>query len=114
MFSPSGPKSEQELIGSFATPTGSPSRELPVTETEDEEEGQSLRLSALEFMLSLCEARPSMFKKSSYLSVSSSYLPQQSVCPYRLFTNVAHRRQCWSRVDSCYGTCLPGRNGRVG
>ncbi|KAF8827569.1 hypothetical protein HHX47_DHR4000278 [Lentinula edodes] len=51
--------------GSFATPTGSPSRELPVTETEDEEEGQSLRLSALEFMLSLCEARPSMFKKNS-------------------------------------------------
>ncbi|KAJ3859024.1 armadillo-type protein [Lentinula novae-zelandiae] len=43
---------------------GSPSRESPVTETEDEEEGQSLRLSALEFMLSLCEARPSMFKKS--------------------------------------------------
>lgn len=85
-----------------------------MTETEDEEEGQSLRLSALEFMLSLCEARPSMFKKSLYLSIFSLYLPKQSVRPYRLVTNVANRRQCWSRVDSCYGTRLPGRNGRVG
>ncbi|KAJ3992683.1 armadillo-type protein [Lentinula boryana] len=51
--------------GSFSTPTGSPSRESPTVETEDEEEGQSLRLSALEFMLSLCEARPSMFRKNS-------------------------------------------------
>ncbi|KAJ4482034.1 armadillo-type protein [Lentinula aciculospora] len=50
---------------SFSTPTGSPSREFPVAETEDEEEGQSLRLSALEFMLSLCEAWPGMFKKSA-------------------------------------------------
>ncbi|KAJ3715385.1 armadillo-type protein [Lentinula raphanica] len=49
--------------GDFSTPTGSPSRESPAADTEDEEEGQSLRLSALEFMLSLCEARPSMFKK---------------------------------------------------
>ncbi|KAJ3747159.1 armadillo-type protein [Lentinula detonsa] len=62
---PTGLGGGDDRSGSFSTPTGSPSRESPTAETEDEEEGQSLRLSALEFMLSLCEARPSMFRKNS-------------------------------------------------
>ncbi|KIK57273.1 hypothetical protein GYMLUDRAFT_263322 [Collybiopsis luxurians FD-317 M1] len=62
---PTGPGGDSPQAGNFSTPTGSPSREVPDGDTEDEEEGQSLRLSALEFMLSLCEARPSMFKKSA-------------------------------------------------
>ncbi|KAJ3791198.1 armadillo-type protein [Lentinula aff. detonsa] len=61
---PTGLGGGDDRSGSFSTPTGSPSRESPTAETQDEEEGQSLRLSALEFMLSLCEARPSMFRKS--------------------------------------------------